>query len=577
MQPAAPAAGRLSIAQIDAVYRLSTHHPAPAAARLRLDRLVESRLPAALGQLLEGVLAADDPTLWLIKALDARLTCDLAAVDDARLAGALAASVGDSLLRTLAAGPRGDEVLRYRDRPAYVAAFLADLAAGRAWDRWQYQSFATLRSLPRSTAVVEALLREPAQVPAVLARLAEDGTFEAVLEALSEPAAGRLVAALVGETEGRGGGGDLPLLAELVERLGASGLPGDRLLAERRRCQLRLLAALAAEDPARLGDPRLGPSLAWAVDVASLAALPGGLDRALAGSLAAAVAELEHRGLGELVPALPALRDLARRHGLPGRLAAGPRERPGAGAGEEGAGERELVLESPCAGVFFLLPSYLALEVETLLADLGELLPAAERPSMRRLVLARALAGDAEPAAFADPALGLACGLPPRPAGTPPREELPARQGELAAALARLVPAWWEERSLRAPVLAGVGLAADDGPGAADGGPPGLEPGLAREAAAVARGLLRHFAARLPGFARASDGHLVRNFLAGVGRVRVATRPAAEGRGTPSPAAIEVELPPMPLAVVARLAGADGLTYELPWLGCPVTLRCAGG
>jgi hypothetical protein len=71
----------------------------------------------------------------------------------------------------------------------------------------------------------------------------------------------------------------------------------------------------------------------------------------------------------------------------------------------------------------------------------------------------------------------------------------------------------------------------------------------------VARAVLRTFARRLTGFAWSGPDFLFRNFLAGESTVRVSER------------AIEVELPEMPLQLVLRLAGVDGQTYRVPWLG----------
>jgi hypothetical protein len=71
----------------------------------------------------------------------------------------------------------------------------------------------------------------------------------------------------------------------------------------------------------------------------------------------------------------------------------------------------------------------------------------------------------------------------------------------------------------------------------------------------VARAVLRTFAGRLSGFAWSSPDFLFRNFLAGESMVRVSDR------------AIEVELPAVPLQLVLRLAGVDGQTYRVPWLG----------
>lgn len=525
-------AGRLTIERSEALYRLPAGHREPAAARRRLDRVIAEEVPRVLGSLLDDVLAAEDPSVWVIRSLDAELTCDLAVVDDRRLGTALAAAVGRSLLTTIKEGPDGDAVLRYRDRAAYLAAFLSDLAAGRAWQCWQYASFDALRSLPASTAVAEALLRERAQIAPVFARLVEDRTLESVLTMMTEPAAARLVAAFFGETAGCVVGADIGLARLFVSKRSAPGVAATPA-----RNRLRLLARVMKEEPTLLASPRLAPSLALASLWIELGAQAADLVEVLATGFEQAVRVLDRLGLPQWAAALPALRDIARRQPDAMReLAAGVARR------EDGAldGDGVRRFDSPSAAVFFLLPSYLALGVEAVWSGLAAdgLLTDAERPLLRHQVVAKAMGYD--PASPPDEVLRLVCALaPPDSAGRYPS---PAHAEAVAAVLATLAAA-------AADALPGEPAACD----------------LDQATTAIACRLLRHFARRLPGFGRASDAHLIANFLTGTGRVRV------------TPDTIDVDLPPLPLAVVARMAGADGLTYDLPWLGRTVTVHCAAG
>jgi hypothetical protein len=78
----------------------------------------------------------------------------------------------------------------------------------------------------------------------------------------------------------------------------------------------------------------------------------------------------------------------------------------------------------------------------------------------------------------------------------------------------------------------------------------------------IAHGVLRAFARRLIGFGGSSFDYLYHNFLAGVGSVGV------DG------ATIDVELPPVPLLLVLRMAGIYDQTLAVPWLdGARVRLR----
>jgi hypothetical protein len=76
----------------------------------------------------------------------------------------------------------------------------------------------------------------------------------------------------------------------------------------------------------------------------------------------------------------------------------------------------------------------------------------------------------------------------------------------------------------------------------------------------LARAVLRELAVRLPGLERSGASYLRENFLVGPGMIRVGEQK------------LEVRLPPSPLRVVLHLAGVDGRTLVVPWLG-EVTLE----
>jgi hypothetical protein len=75
----------------------------------------------------------------------------------------------------------------------------------------------------------------------------------------------------------------------------------------------------------------------------------------------------------------------------------------------------------------------------------------------------------------------------------------------------------------------------------------------------IARAVLRSFASRLVGFARSGPEHLYANFLEG--RSFVQSRSGADGEE------LLVDLPRVPLHLILRMAGVDGQTYRIPWLG----------
>lgn len=642
---AAAAVNRLTVERMEALYRLPAGHPNPAGARLRLDRLVAAELPRRLAALLAPALPAGDPSFWLIRRLDVDLACDLAALDDTRVAGAWAGEVGAALARTLVRGPDGEGVLRFPDRASYVARFLADLAAGRAWGMWCYGGFEPLRSLPVGAALCEALLREPEAIAEVLGRLVQVGELEGVLAALSERSCERVLAAAL--PPGAAAAADRGLLGALA----AQGLPSLDLGALA-RARLRLLSEVVARWPELRGAPGLAAGIEWVVGLAAALAgvrdAAGWLDDLGAGDLVTAAAALRQVGLEALLPLLPAWRDAAGgdREWLRGVLRALAPERTAGAVAAEATSTAGLV--SDFAGVFFLLPSWQALAFEALLDGIeaqDALGGPRARAALRWLVLLKAFGRRRAEAARRDPALRLAAGLFAMPGGqedpgkegakapgrvggdvASPRElltaalaaspaaavaELASAQG-LAAAITRALPEhlsrlrriaeetpWSEELTLgesdeRYVLLRDSGndywlaLEPVEGDTAAPApvddvtraaqerfltrrrpagpelahlllgtAPPfsDLPSGLDRATALLGHALLRHLAGRLMGFAWSSAEHLVTNFLAGTGEVRL----AADG--------YRVVLPRTPLAVVARMAGADGLRYEVPWLG----------
>ncbi len=172
------------IERLNNTYLLPQQHPNPDDLRSRLDAVVRNRIATVCGQLLSRALDGADPSVWLIRRLDADLVLDIATVSDELFSQILSQQIAARIVRTISRGADGNLVMHFPDRAAFLAHFLGDLAAGSAWDKWYYSTFASLRSLPTSAAVREALLREPALAETILRRLGEG--LERVLEVLSE-------------------------------------------------------------------------------------------------------------------------------------------------------------------------------------------------------------------------------------------------------------------------------------------------------------------------------------------------------------------------------------------------------
>jgi hypothetical protein len=86
----------------------------------------------------------------------------------------------------------GGNVVRFANRAAYVARFLRDVAAGTAWGKWYYESFAGLRQLSTSAALRTAVCNESDAGPAALLEL-DDHELKRVLRELTEQDARRIL------------------------------------------------------------------------------------------------------------------------------------------------------------------------------------------------------------------------------------------------------------------------------------------------------------------------------------------------------------------------------------------------
>lgn len=337
-----------------------------AAARLA-ESAVRDFLPAALDGRLPEV---EDDSLLMIRRVELELS--IAAGDDAeriaaRLADGIAAAIGCALLSTPIGGPdgeaEGDSIPRFAGQADRIAAFLAVLVEGRDRGAWWFRSFEGVRLLPCSAAARTVLLRDPAAIPAVLARL--DPAVRGRLAAALTPAdAGQLLDALAALPSPPAGEAGWALLAAALRRCAARA-PLPRALEA-----LMILAA----DPA---SPGMSGEIAAAARAAALflADQPAGRS-------------------GKAGATLPeALRAALRAPGgarAPGAAAAAP-------------------LFSPLGGYALLLPALLELDLAVLTAGWPGPRGAAPMPALQLLILAAA-AGDRH--LLGDPYWRLLLGLP---------------------------------------------------------------------------------------------------------------------------------------------------------------------
>ncbi len=181
---------RLLVERFRAAYTVSKTHPAPLRVRQKLDEAVEKRLPDVLRAALSPWFSRHANEVWLIRRLNINLEVNAAWKPD-RLAKAYALAITRSLAQILQSdGDAG--VIHFPNRPAYLAHFLVDLAAGHAWGKWYYERFRGLHMLPVSAAVRTAVCEEPAEGLAALLHLSEKPRAR-VLQTLSTQDARRVL------------------------------------------------------------------------------------------------------------------------------------------------------------------------------------------------------------------------------------------------------------------------------------------------------------------------------------------------------------------------------------------------
>ncbi len=517
--------GRLRVAAVDAVYLVAAGHPSPERLARQLDDVVRKELPSALRTTLMPLLKSNDPALWFIRRLDVPVDVNAAWGPDA-IACSWARQISRTLVQDLSGAGDGGNVIRFPDRAAYLARFVADAASGDAWSHWFYRPFAGLRALPVSAAIRTALVDNPALGLAALRRLdlRELGT---IIAALTDADARRILNSLAGgyeeaslDTSLGAAAAAWPSIAAVCDALSASrsalalfvraagaGGPAARLVAEAVAALAVIMHTSSASTSSRLRH--------------ALAAGDAGLMRELAGTAAPALeifAQLSHRQL-----------DAAFRAVAP------------ASAVQHAEIEAR---HTRFGGALLLLPLLDALECNAIAADWPALGATRAAQLLRWLVLVKCLGRPRVDAAFHDPALRDAFGIAPH-IGWP----------ETAAWLAALGQTRRRDltRAFRHGAPRGAGAAADLDYLALPR-TTGIDPIWKRALTFGARQVMQGFAARLPGFGQSRYDYLHRNFL-DFG----ATLDYEPGR-------IVVRLGRPPLHLMLGLTGASRGTMQFDWL-----------
>lgn len=510
----------LTIGRAESLYVVPRRHAAAESLRRRADDVLRERVPEMLPALVAA--AFPDSAVCLVERIGVDFAFAAGAFDDEELARRWSREI----VRALDAALRkGEDVLHFPTRAAFVASYVADRAAGRADGRWYYRAFDSLSALPAASALRVAIVREEPDVAlAILRELARLGRLNRVIETLSDAGALEVWEAAFAEPRT-----SCEPSSELITQLLASwetalprGIRDDR--AGLARAALRLAAAVLGGVAGLRGYEVVGPDdVAPTVLRGHIEAMlrfaamlhdvddPWALVEAIVeGDAAAAVLRSATR---ERITDLSTLRFFT-------KLAATRADLVTCAASTLRSSQQPATThpDAELAGSRFpalalLLPPLVDLEI----------LAGDEDAPLRALLLAACAGDNRLREVVSDPILRLFCG----------------------------------ERDIALEDLTAVDAERD------------------LNITEAAESVLRAFAARLPGFANSSPAHLRANFLEGDGAIRFAPAPLPPALcALPPYQTIDVYLPSLPLALVLRIAGVDSKQFTVPWLpGQVITLH----
>jgi hypothetical protein len=600
---------RIVINRWNVVYRVPEGAPFDHADRHRLDELLRSSIAEAFARSVECSIELSDPSVWRIRSLAIELTHEPSQTNNETERQTWATHLAGQVLGEMNESD-SSRVLRFPTRAHYLAHFLIDLFRGRAWDRWYFEDFDSLRPLSTSRAICEALLRDEKELAAALLNVLAAHGLHDILDALTVTDAHRLFDSWLSSASDFSSITQAIWVERLLETWSQTPcrMLGDNLY----RDGLWWLVITASRYPGCELQREPVHTTSLLLEIRSFfLALPSLWHR---GRLLQLISEGRLQQAGELAlnqhlssqTAIAALSELMGGDldwGLNAiSILTGDQESihydVSAGLSHDGASYLSYL-----AGVFRLGPSFLATSTTEILAAGGqpELLPL-----LIHLVAAKCLGSVRADASLYDVAVRLFSDLASDSFAASFEEAIssgsiaaldhqaiqrtlvsellstghtdPARWAIVMSSSASVLidlgtRAWLEIVPSVTPSFASLALYPNLQPSKIDEASfsgrascldleflsladalPELPPELDLTLSLVARCILDHFARRLMGFHLSSPEHLYQNFLSGSGTLRnAATR-------------IDVTLAPPPLAIVLRLAGIDVESYTPTWL-----------
>jgi hypothetical protein len=552
--------------RLHSAYLIASSEADAARIRARLDDVVTQGLRQALATIAAPLAANSDPSVWLIRKLEVPVVVN-AAWQPEQIARIWATDICRELARDLSAADDGSNVLHFPNRAAYLARFMTDLAAGRAWGQWYYRAFGGLSALPTSAALRTAICESAAEGLAALHGLGGQELLH-VIGALSAHDAVRVLDSVAAVDA-------LDELATCFRSAWATWGAMRDLLAPLDAAQAALALCVRTSMPGQQATLNLHTASKAIVRLARALERQAPLTHHSMDGLrdfAAGDAEL----LSVLSQCPPDV--------LAEMLAAPDSATP-------------MSFSTPCGGAFMLMTA-----LDTLPLGIAESWPplsGTAAPQVLRMLLLAKCQGSARMAgAFGDPLLRDLLGIAPQIGWPELRAWLKqlggGRLNELACALRGVsddcdmsdVCAPHRRRRVRvrvdvdglwraaAGVPMAVGGAAIDAGAAQDIGADldylasparlRLPPAWELLFSVAAQQVLRRFALRLNGFSQSRLDYLHRNFLDIVARIETDAERNVVCMARP------------PLQLILNLAGANRQQYRLQWLGPQAFILCSG-
>ena len=403
----------ITIERLNSVYLVPRDHPSPDALRACVDEMVSNKLAECCRRVMAQAIDASDPSVWFIRWLDVGFTSDVSAIHDGRFADALGTEIGKTVVATFARGADGESVLRFPDRPAYLAQFVEDIATGHAWDKWYYDN--SLRTLSASQAIAQALVREPEAAAETLSRLAANGSLDKIVAALNDRDARLIYCACFGTQTAPATMSFAT--ADAVLAAWPAAFP-ERLSSTASARSLRLLAAVRKLHPGLAVNGELRDAIDNLLSFAQLLSRVANSEllalKVAAGDLYGAVEMARASGADHFADCIPRVEQVAGNNVVwMTKLAAtiSPPAPTQAETRNSITGSNRNFI-SPFGGIFLLLPSYLEQDLEeiTTAAPYPDFPNADKSSLLRAIVLAKLFGADRAADVLSDPALLLAVG-----------------------------------------------------------------------------------------------------------------------------------------------------------------------